>query len=50
MDGSRAAMWPRKTIYSKVETVGPDPHGKMPDPWRHNPDFLVGFKTSTSTN
>jgi hypothetical protein len=43
-------MWPRKMIYSKVATVDPDPHGKMPDPWMHNPDFLEGFKTSTSTN
>jgi hypothetical protein len=45
MDDSRAATWPRKTIYSKVATVGPDPHGKMLDPWRHSPDFLAEFKT-----
>jgi hypothetical protein len=28
MDGSGAAAWPEKTIYSKVSTVGPDPMGK----------------------
>jgi hypothetical protein len=32
VDGSRAATWPEKTISSKVSTVGPDPHGKVPNP------------------
>jgi hypothetical protein len=50
VDGSRAAAWPGKTIYSKVATVGLDPHRKGPDPWMHRPDFLAGFKTSTSAN
>jgi hypothetical protein len=22
-----------------VSTVGPDPHGKVPDPWIHSPDL-----------
>ena len=48
--GSGAATWPEETTYSKVATMGLDSHGKMPDPWRHNPDFLAGFKTSTGTN
>jgi hypothetical protein len=47
---SGAATWPEEMIYSKVATVGPDPHGKVPDPWMHSPDFLAGFKTSTGTN
>jgi hypothetical protein len=50
VDGSRAAMRPRKTIYSKVATVGPDPHEKVSDPWMHNPDLRARFKTSTGTN
>jgi hypothetical protein len=30
--------------------VGPDPHGKVPDPWMHSPDLRAKFKTSTGTN
>jgi hypothetical protein len=48
--GSGAATWPEETIYSKVATVGPDPHGKGPDPWMHNPDVRARLKTSTGTN
>jgi hypothetical protein len=29
---STAATRPEETIYSKVATVGSDPHGKVPDP------------------
>jgi hypothetical protein len=29
VDGSGAATWLEKTIYSKVSTVGPDPTGKL---------------------
>jgi hypothetical protein len=48
--GSRAATWPEETIYSKVATVGPGPHGKVPDPWMHSPDLWARFRTSTGTN
>jgi hypothetical protein len=41
--GSGAATWPKETIYPKVSTVGPDPHGKVPDPWIHSPD-LRGYR------
>jgi hypothetical protein len=43
-------MWPEETIYSKVSTVGPDPHGKVLDPWIHRLDLRVRFRTSTGTN
>jgi hypothetical protein len=45
-----AATWPEETIYSKVVTVGPDPHEKVPDPRMHSPDLRARFKTSTGTN
>jgi hypothetical protein len=48
--GSRAAMWPEKTISSKVSTVGPDPHGKVPDPCVYGPDLRARSRTSTGTN
>jgi hypothetical protein len=32
MGGSGAAMWPGKTIYSKISTVDPDPMGKCQTP------------------
>jgi hypothetical protein len=48
--GSGAATWSEETIYSKVATVGPDPHGKVPDPWMHSPDLRARSKTSTGTN
>jgi hypothetical protein len=43
--GSGAATWPEETIYSKVATVGPDPHGKVSDPWMHKPDPWDGSRT-----
>jgi hypothetical protein len=43
MDGSGVATWPGKTISSKVSTVGPDPHGKVPDPCTSGPD-LRGYR------
>jgi hypothetical protein len=27
--------------------VGPDPHGKVPDPWIHRPDYRAGFRLLT---
>jgi hypothetical protein len=48
--GSGAATWPEETIYSKVATVGPDPHEKVLDPWMHSLDPRARFKTSTGTN
>jgi hypothetical protein len=30
--------------------MGLDPHGKVPDPWMHNPDLRARFKTFTGTN
>jgi hypothetical protein len=48
--GSRAATWSKETIYSKVSTVGPDPHGKALDPWIHRPDLWARFRASTETN
>jgi hypothetical protein len=30
--GSRAATWAEKMIYSKISTMSPNPHGKVPDP------------------
>jgi hypothetical protein len=33
VDDSEAATWPEKMIYPKVSTVGPDPHGKVSDPY-----------------
>jgi hypothetical protein len=47
VDNSRAAMWPEKMIYSKVSTVGPDPHGKVPDPCVYRSDLQVRSRTST---
>jgi hypothetical protein len=47
---SGVATWLEETIYSKMATVGPDPHGKVPDPWMHSPDLWMRFKTSTGTN
>jgi hypothetical protein len=48
--GSGAATRPEETIYSKVATVGPDPHEKVSDPWMHILDLRARFKTSTGTN
>jgi hypothetical protein len=50
VDGSGAATWPEKTIYSKVSTVGPDPHGKVSDPCVYRLDLGARSKTSTGAN
>jgi hypothetical protein len=50
VDGSGAATWPEKTIYSKISTVGPDPHGKVSDPCIYGPDLRARSRTSTGTN
>jgi hypothetical protein len=50
VDGSGATTWPEKTIYSKVSTVGPDPHGRLSDPCIHKPDLRARSRTSTGTN
>jgi hypothetical protein len=39
VDDPRVAMWPEKTIYPKMPTVGPDPHGKIPDPCTCRPNL-----------
>jgi hypothetical protein len=39
VDGSRVAMWPEKTIHSRMPTVGLAPHGKVPDPCSCRPDL-----------
>jgi hypothetical protein len=41
-------MWPEKTISSKVSTVGPDPHWKVPDPCIYGLDQRS--RTHTGTN
>jgi hypothetical protein len=38
MDGSGTATWPEKMIWSKVSTVSPDLHVKVPDPCICKPD------------
>jgi hypothetical protein len=48
--GSGAATWSEKMIYSKVSTVGPDPHGKMPDPCIYRLDLRVRPRASTGVN
>jgi hypothetical protein len=50
VDGSGAATWPEKTIYSKVSIVGPDPHGKVSDPCVYRPNLRVRPRTSTGAN
>jgi hypothetical protein len=50
VDGSRAATWPEKMIYSKVSTVSPDPHGKVPDPCMYRLGFRVRSRTPTGAN
>jgi hypothetical protein len=43
---SQVATRPGKTIYSKVSTVGPDPHREVPDPCTYRPDLRVRSRTS----
>jgi hypothetical protein len=50
VDGSGAATWPEKMIYSKVSTVSPDPHGKVSDPYIHRPGLRVMSRTPTGAN
>ena len=50
MDGSGAATWLEKTIYSNVSTLDSDPHGKVPDPCIYRPDLRVRSRTSTGAN
>jgi hypothetical protein len=50
VDSSRAATWPKKTISSKVSTVGPDPHGKVSDPCIYGLDLGAGSRTSVGTD
>jgi hypothetical protein len=50
VDGFGAATWPEKTIYSKVSTMGPDPHGKVSDPCIYRLDLWVRSGTSTGAN
>jgi hypothetical protein len=50
VDDSGVATWPEKTIYSKVSTVGPDPHGRVSYPCIHRPDLRARSRTSTGTN
>jgi hypothetical protein len=39
VDGSRAATWLEKMIYSKVSAASPDPYGKVSDPCIYKPDL-----------
>jgi hypothetical protein len=50
VDGSGAATWLEKTIYSKVSTVGPDPYGKEPDPYIYRLDIRVRPRACTGAN
>jgi hypothetical protein len=50
VDGSGAATWPEKMIYSKVSTVSPDPHGKVLDPCIYRPGLRVRSRTPTGAN
>jgi hypothetical protein len=48
VDSSRVAIWPEKTIYPRISTVGLNPHGKVLDPCVYGPGLRVRSKTSTS--
>jgi hypothetical protein len=50
VDDSGVAKWPKKMIYSKISTVGPDPHGKVSDPCTYGPDLRVRSRTSTGVD
>jgi hypothetical protein len=50
VDGSGVVTWPEKTIYSKISTVGPDPHGKVSDPCTYGLDLQVRSRTSTGVH
>ena len=40
VDGSGAATWTEKMIYSKVSIVSPDPRGKVSDPCIYENAFI----------
>jgi hypothetical protein len=46
VDGSGATTWPKKMIHSKVSVMGPDPHGKVPDPCIYELDLRAESRTS----
>jgi hypothetical protein len=48
VDSSRVAIWPEKTIYPRISTVGLDPHGKVSDACVYGPGLRVRSRTSTS--
>jgi hypothetical protein len=50
MDDFGAATWPEKTIYLEVSTVGPDPHGKVPNPYIRGPDLRIRSGTSAGAS
>jgi hypothetical protein len=50
VNGSEAATWPEKMIYSKVSAVSPDPHGKVPDPCIYRPSLWVRSRTPTGAD
>jgi hypothetical protein len=50
VDGSGAATWLEKMIYSKVSTVSPDPHRKVSDPCIYRPGLRVRSRTPTGAN
>jgi hypothetical protein len=50
VDGSGAATWPKKMIYSKVSTVSPDPQGKVSDPYIYRLGLRVRSRTPTGAN
>jgi hypothetical protein len=50
MDGPRTATWLEKMIHSKVSTMGPDPHGKVSNPYIYGSDLRAGSRTSVDTD
>jgi hypothetical protein len=50
VDGSGAATWLEKMIYSKVSTLSLDPHGKVSDPCIDRPGLRVRSRTPTGAN
>jgi hypothetical protein len=45
VDGSGVATWLGRTIYSKMPTVGLDPHGKVSDPCTCRSDLRARSRT-----
>jgi hypothetical protein len=50
VDISGTATWPEKMIYSKVSTVSPDPHGRVPDLCICRPDLQERSGTSAGAS